>query len=99
MLTISEYVLRAPIRTSEVVTTINVPAGMTSMQFYSPDVLVFARKGEINADVPDSSYVNDGSASFPYPAGQIHTLSVTGGDRFTFVASTETERVLFVAFS
>jgi hypothetical protein len=97
LLFISDYVLRAPLRDDEISTTINAPAGRTRMQFYS-EKLVYVRKGAANAEPPDSNFVNDGSASFPHPGGVIYEISVTAGDRYTFVADREVSGVLYVSF-
>lgn len=98
MTVLSDYVLKAPLRTDEVVTVVTVPSGKTTMQFYTDLSLVYARKGSVDAGVPDSNYVTDGTSSFPYAGGQAHRVAVTGGERITFVTQTATEGALFIAF-
>lgn len=93
---VSDYVLRAPLRNDEVVTTIMVPTGRTVMVFYTTH-LVYSRKGNVNAEAPGSESDNSGEASFPYPAGQAYQVGVTQGERYTFITVQETG-TLFVAF-
>ena len=98
MATISDNVLRAPLRTDEIITVITVPPGKSIMRFVSPEIEFYARKGATDAAVPDSSFVSDGSASWPYAAGVVYEVAVAGGERYTFVAQTGVAKPLVVAF-
>lgn len=95
---ISDHVLRAPLRVNETPTVVIVPAGKTKLVFYS-DKTVYARNGEVTAEVPNGTASNDGTASLPYPAGVHHEADVASGERLTFVAQVEEESFIHLAFS
>ena len=99
MAILSDYCLRAPLRTNETPTVVLVPEGMTKVAFWTESLTFYARKGSVDAELPSGTLVNDGSASFPYQGGVVHESAVTGGERLTFVTSTEVQATLVLAFA